>query len=217
MSPKWIIGIDEVGRGPLAGPITVAAVAVLLKKPILKSDFSRFREVELPGKLAGIRDSKKLTPRKREVWDTIIRKNFLHTISSVQPKSIDTRGISVAAHLAVKRCLQKLPKAYGLKPKACSVLLDGGLHAPARYANQKTIIKGDELHPIIAAASIVAKVHRDRYMLRLHKKLPQYGFDRHKGYGTKAHMAAIREHGLSEHHRVSFCRGIKVNKLLGGS
>jgi len=203
---RWIIGIDEVGRGPLAGPITVAAVAAKMNQEA---------RIKNQGILDGIKDSKKLTPWKREVWDTIIRKKFLHTISSVRPKSIDTRGISVSAHKAVKRCLQKLTRQLSilhttLIHDSCFLLLDGGLHAPKIFTNQKTIIKGDELNPIIAAASIVAKVHRDRYMTRLHKKLPQYGFDRHKGYGTKAHMAAIREHGLSEHHRVSFCRKLLV-------
>lgn len=86
------------------------------------------------------------------------------------------------------------------------IMLDGGLYAPPEYKNQQTIIRGDENHPLIAAASIVAKVHRDRYMARLHKKLPQYGFDKHKGYGTQGHIAMLKKYGLSAAHRASFCR-----------
>lgn len=190
---KWIIGVDEVGRGPLAGPITVAAVAAPMN---LESRIWN---------LANIRDSKKLTALQREVWNRTIRGHFSYAVSSVHPLTIDKRGISYAAKLAVKRCLKKLSAKFHIPNSRFLVLLDGGLYAPSEYKNQQTIIKGDEKVPIIAAASIVAKVHRDRYMIRLHKKYPSYGFDKHKGYGTVMHQEAIIKNGLSEVHRKSFC------------
>ena len=155
--------------------------------------------------LEGIRDSKKLSPARRKVWDRLIRRNFAYAITSVHPKMIDARGISPAAHIAVERCLKKLATTYQLEPDTCVVLLDGGLRAPKAYEGQKTIIKGDERVPLIAAASIVAKVYRDAYMRRLHRRLPAYGFDRHKGYGTAVHQQAIRLCGLSPYHRATFC------------
>ena len=145
---KWIIGIDEVGRGPLAGPITMAAVAMP----------AGGKWLSVTGKLLkGIRDSKKLTPLARKKWDKIIQVNFPFATASVNVSSIDSRGISFAARLSIGRCLEKLSKVYSLKPSACHILLDGGLYAPPQYKNQQTIIKGDELHPIISAASISPK------------------------------------------------------------
>lgn len=190
----WIIGVDEVGRGPLAGPITLAAVGMKSSK-------------RAPINLTGIRDSKKLSAKQRELWSKKIRSHghVIHATSSVHSRVIDARGISYAARMAVKRCLSLLMGRHAIDPKNCLVMLDGGLKAPDMYA-QRTIIKGDERVPIIAAASIVAKVHRDAYMTRLAKKIPQYGFEQHKGYGTVVHMQAIEKHGLSEHHRRVFCR-----------
>jgi ribonuclease HII len=197
----WYIGIDEVGRGPLAGPITLAAVAV-------KMPGSRVSIFDQLPSLEGIRDSKKLSPARRQVWDRLIRRTFAYAITSVHPKTIDARGISLAAHLAVERCLKKLAAIYQLEPDTCVILLDGGLRAPKAYEGQKTIIKGDERVSLIAAASIVAKVYRDAYMRRLHRRLPAYGFDRHKGYGTAVHQQAIRLCGLSPYHRATFCSRI---------
>lgn len=194
LRPTWLIGIDEVGRGPLAGPITVAAVAV--PKYIVSSILY----------LDGIRDSKKLTVIQREKWRLIIHKNFPHTLVSVSCRVIDKKGIAYAARSAVARCLKNLETKYQIQDTRYKILLDGGLYAPARYKNQQTIIKGDERVPIIAAASIIAKVHRDRYMTRLAKKYPQYGLEKHKGYGTKAHKEAISQFGLSQVHRKSFCK-----------
>lgn len=205
---KWLIGIDEVGRGPLAGPITVAAVATVVspKAPFLIS----YNRVNFKI-LQHIKNSKQLSAAKREEWREKIRtgSRFISTVTSVYPRTIDRVGITKAANKAVATCLKKLTQRSALRASRSLVVLDGGLYAPARYANQQTIIKGDEHHPLIAAASIIAKVHRDRAMMRLHKKLPRYGFNRHKGYGTKMHKEALERYGLSSYHRASFCKDVK--------
>lgn len=214
MRKKWIIGIDEVGRGPLAGPITVAAVAatVAINEIESRKNLTRF---DL-GILKNIKNSKKLSPLKREEWNEKIRKKFIYAIASVGPSVIDRIGISRAAKRAVARCLRKLQIQSNNKrtlKNACAfwkIVLDGGLYAPKAYPYQETIIKGDERHPLIAAASIVAKVHRDAYMRRLHKNFSIYRFDTHKGYGTAFHRAVLKTHGLSSVHRSSFCANIKA-------
>ena len=203
MKERWIIGIDEVGRGPLAGPVTLAAVAARVN---YESGIMNYG-------LKGIRDSKKLSPKKRKEWEKVVKQNFLFAIVSVSHSVIDKNGISYAIHKAVARCLKKLDAKYEIRDTRYEILLDGSLHAPSEYKNQQTIIKGDEKVPVIAAASIIAKVHRDRYMTRLHKKYPLYGFDKHKGYGTVMHREAIQKYGFSEVHRVSFCKNITLNCL----
>lgn len=192
-----IVGIDEVGRGPLAGPLTVAACAYDMQI------------LQRPHFLAGIRDSKKLTPRSRLLWYKKLRdeKKIVYACVSISHTMIDARGISYAARIAVKRCLERLLKENSWKGTELQVLLDGGLYAPLGY-DQRTIIKGDEKEPIIAAASIIAKVTRDRYMVRIHSKFPAYEFAMHKGYGTHVHIAAIKRHGLSSIHRKTFCTRI---------
>src|SRR3989344_3822870 len=128
-------------------------------------------------------------------------------IASVGPRIIDRIGIARAARRAVAQCLRSLKSQ--IKEKNFTgrsiVLLDGSLYAPPSFAMQQTIIKGDELVPIIAAASIVAKIHRDGIMVRLHRKYPQYRFDAHKGYGTALHRAGIAIYGLTQEHRSTFC------------
>lgn len=214
---RWIIGIDEVGRGPLAGPLTVAAVVA----PVISNfQFPRLRTAsdgqaiskQIPKfkYFKDIKDSKKLSPAKREEWDKKIRDRYQIAIASVGPAVIDRIGISKAARIAVARCLKKITKRYTLNAIRSAIVLDGGLFAPKTYLHQETIIKGDERHPVIAAASIVAKVHRDRLMRRIAQKFPLYFFHRHKGYGTKAHQAAIKRHGLSPVHRRSFCGKITI-------
>lgn len=207
MRKKWIIGIDEVGRGPLAGPLTVAAVAATV---ISNFQFPIFKKISNFKILKNIKNSKKLSSTKREEWNEKIRGGFIYAIASVGPAVIDRIGISYAARIAVSRCLQKIAKRYTLYAERSIIFLDGGLHAPRTYPYQETIIKGDERHPLIAAASIVAKVHRDAYMMRLHKEFSIYGFAQHKGYGTALHRAAIKTHGLSSVHRSSFCANIKA-------
>jgi len=198
---KYIIGIDEVGRGPLAGPMMVGAVAIAGDT----------------GFLEGIRDSKKLSEKKRNEWSEKIwmekeKRNRLESgrllagikiaIVAVAPENIDRYGISQTIKGAVAKCLTTLKIA----PDECEIMLDGSLYAPKEYKNQQTIIKGDEKFPVISAASVVAKVYRDAQMVKLNEKYPEYGFDVHKGYGTAAHIAAIKKHGLSAIHRRIFCR-----------
>ena len=193
---KYIIGIDEVGRGPLAGPVAVCA----FKMPI---DFN----AKSFGK---IKDSKKLTSEKREEIFARLKKIKAEVhhgvldyfVSYESAKKIDKIGISKA----IKSCLKKSLAKLKLKPAECLVLLDGGLKAPKKYKNQKTIIKGDEKERIIAFASIVAKVSRDALMCKLAKKYPEYCFEIHKGYGTKKHCEAIKKNGLCFEHRRCFCK-----------
>lgn len=171
----------------MAGPVTVAAV--------VKSKRFVWRN---------FKDSKKLSPEKREEF-FLKFKTMPYAVSSVSSALIDKFGISAATRLAVSRCLKKLAIQIK-KPPHFKIFLDGSLYAPKTYLNQQTIIKGDEKIPIIAVASIIAKVKRDRAMARLHKKFPQYGFAVHKGYGTKLHQEAIKTHDLCEIHRKSFCK-----------
>lgn len=185
------IGIDEVGRGPIAGPVAVGAFVFL--KPGARKLFR------------GVKESKQLSEAKREAWFARIQSaqrsgqvNFSVTFQS--EKIIDTKGLSYAIKTALLTSLYALK----IKPERARVLLDGGLKAPANYANQKTIIKGDEKEMVIALASICAKVLRDRKMNLLAKKYPKYGFEKHKGYGTRAHYQAIKKYGMLKTHRRSF-------------
>lgn len=188
-----LIGIDEVGRGPIAGPTAVGAFVFL--KPEAKRLFR------------GVKESKQLSETKREEWFEKILSaqkqglvDFCVTFQS--EKVIDTKGIS----FAIKKSLETSLDSLKIAPEKCQVLLDGGLKAPLEYKNQKTIIKGDAKEMTIALASICAKVLRDRKMKAWGKKYPYYGFEIHKGYGTKGHYAALRKHGLSTLHRKSFIK-----------
>ncbi len=189
----FIIGVDEVGRGPLAGPVAVGAV-------LFTPDF----DMSL---LEGVRDSKLISEKKREEWFVRAREWELVGTLSVAvefapAQEIDERGISKVIADLVARAVRKLaPDPVG----NVHVLLDGSLHAPNGYS-QETIIHGDSLRPEISLASIVAKVLRDRFMVRVATQFPEYGFEQHKGYGTKAHLEAIAGNGLSELHRRSFCK-----------
>ncbi|NOY35433.1 MAG: ribonuclease HII [bacterium] len=194
--PKYIIGIDEVGRGPLAGPVTVGAVAITVNP---KSEIRNPKQIQNPKILKNIKDSKKLNARKRNEWNKILRKNFECHYASVNNKTIDKIGIQKAILLSVRMVLNKFSEMPDL------VLLDGLLKAPKHY-NQRTIIKGDEKIPVISAASIIAKVARDRKMAKLPKKFAKYGFEKHKGYGTKEHYKMIKKHGVSKIHRKSYLK-----------
>ena len=190
---KWLIGVDEVGRGPLAGPVTVCAG----------------KSGSLPFGTGPVRDSKALSAKQREVklkeFKNLRGQGSLEwRIASVSARVIDERGIVSAVHLAIVRALRALVSQHQMLPSRCEVLLDGGLRAPREYTNQRTIIRGDATVPIIAAASIIAKVHRDRLMIRLAARHPSWGFDKHKGYGTRLHYSRIKKHGLSHIHRRSF-------------
>jgi ribonuclease HII len=195
MAYDYLVGVDEVGRGPLAGPVAVGAFAVAES---LKSKVQRL--------LRGIRDSKKLSEKQREEWFLCFSEaqeaGFLNfTVSFVGPKQIDRLGINKAIQLGLARALRRLAQP----DNTSLVLLDGGLYAPKRFVYQKTLVGGDARKPIIAAASIVAKVLRDRRMVRYAQKFPEYGFERHKGYGTAEHLRMLRRHGLSPLHRRTFC------------
>jgi ribonuclease HII len=187
-------GIDEAGRGPLAGPVSVAV-------------FGMRQGFRLAGFPSG-RDSKKMSEREREKWYEVLEMErakgnvfFAHAFSSASV--IDRKGIVHAINAAMAKCFALLHARVDGRHR---ILLDGSLHAPERFVNQKTIIKGDEKEKVIACASIIAKVKRDRSMAVFSKKYPAYGFDAHKGYGTAAHRRAIAAHGLSPLHRASFCR-----------
>ncbi|HEY4496453.1 MAG TPA: ribonuclease HII [Candidatus Paceibacterota bacterium] len=206
---KYLVGIDEVGRGPLAGPVAVGVF-------ILKENQKRFSLFYKKGKTF-LRDSKKLSEKQREEWFEIIRAErergaLDFSVSFVSHTMIDKRGLVWALRVAIRHSLARL-----LISANAEIFLDGGLRAPEHFKNQWTIIKGDEKVPVIALASIVAKVSRDRLMVRLAKKYPEYGFEKHKGYGTAAHFSAIKKYGLCPIHRRSFLleyKILKVNKNL---
>lgn len=200
---KYIVGIDEVGRGPIAGPVCVAAFCILADD----SDnlMEKFKiETNLP-----LRDSKKLTKKHREKWFSFLqeqKKNKVcdFAVSFVSPENIDKHGIAKCIQKALDTSLFNLIKNYNLEPNNYKLILDGGLKAPVEYINQETFIKGDELHPVISLASIVAKVSRDNLMEKFSKEYPEYGFEKHAGYGTKAHYEAIKKHGQTPIHRKTF-------------
>ncbi len=196
-----VIGIDEVGRGPLAGPVTVCACAIPVGFDV--------------DKFACIKDSKKLAPKKREEWFALIsamkdRGELDFAFTSIPADEIDRIGIAVAIQKALDTSLAavmaRLSGGKRLNPSDVLVMLDGSLHAPAKFTHQETIIKGDEKIPVISAASIVAKVVRDRHMDEMDAAHPGYGLAGHKGYGTAVHCAAIRKLGPSPIHRRSFLR-----------
>lgn len=189
-----IIGVDEAGRGPLAGPVAVGTVLIP----------ARFDW----GLIPGVGDSKKIAPKDREAVfrrAQVLKKTGAldFAVSLVGNTTIDRAGITHAVKLGIERALRRLRKHDSSMTK---VLLDGLLAAPERYVYQKTIIGGDGKERAIGLASIIAKVTRDKFMVRQSTKYSLYGFEIHKGYGTKAHRDALKRHGLSQLHRKSFCK-----------
>ncbi len=183
-----VAGVDEAGRGPLAGP--VCAAAVILPQDLIIEE---------------INDSKKLTEKKREkLFDVIISSAIAYSIEFVSPEVIDEINIRQATSLAMHNAVKNLEKA------ADFVIVDGNDNIPFDTPF-KYIVKGDAKSQTIAAASILAKVSRDRLMVELDKEYPEYGFAKHKGYGTKTHCEAIRKFGLLPIHRKSFITA----KVLG--
>ena len=176
-----VAGVDEAGRGPLAGPVVAAAVILDQRQPI-----------------KGLADSKKLTALRREkLFDEIRAKALCCSIAQASVEEIDRLNILQATLLAMRRAVE------GLRLKPNKVLVDGN-RLPDIGLPAQAIVGGDALVPAISAASILAKVHRDRWCLELDQLYPQYGFAKHKGYGTAAHLAALRAHGPCAEHRISF-------------
>ena len=176
-----VAGVDEAGRGPLAGPVVAAAVILDDLYPI-----------------AGLADSKKLTPARRDrLYDEIRAKALCCSIAEASVEEIDQLNILQATLLAMRRAVM------GLRLRPAMVLVDGN-RLPLLDVPAEAIIKGDALVPSISAASILAKVHRDRWCAQVDSEYPQYGFAGHKGYGTAVHMEALRAHGACIHHRRSF-------------
>lgn len=195
MTKIWHIGVDEVGRGPLAGPVTVCAFAIEQGK-------SR-------AFLRGITDSKQLSMKSREEWYARLQQarkeeKVRFALCSVSAREIDTRGIASSIRKAVSKSLASIKAS----PASSRVFLDGSLQAPGVYKRQQAIIGGDGIHKLISAASVVAKVHRDRLLDKVGSQYPEYGFEKHKGYGTEKHIKAIKKHGISKEHRKTFCRNI---------
>ncbi len=183
-----IAGVDEAGRGPLAGP--VCAAAVILPKGLVIDE---------------INDSKKLTEKKREIlFDVIIQNAIAYSIQFAEPEIIDKINIKQATSLAMHKAVESLSVS------ADFVIIDGNDKIPYDIPYEY-IVKGDARSQTIAAASILAKVSRDRLMCSLDEKYPEYGLKKHKGYGTKAHIEAIQKYGVADIHRKSFM----TKKVLG--
>ena len=186
---KCVCGIDEAGRGPLAGPVYAAAVILPLGL-----------EIE------GLNDSKKISEKKREqLFDVICEKAVDYSIGIATEQEIDEINILNATFLAMHRAVE------GLKTKPDYALIDGNQYPKIPFVAEETVVKGDAKVMSIAAASILAKVSRDRFMLEKAKEYPQYQFEKHKGYGTKLHYEMLKEYGPSPIHRMTF-----LKKLYGG-
>ncbi len=182
---KFICGVDEAGRGPLCGP--VAAAAVILPEGVV---------------IEGINDSKKLTEKKREqLYDVITEKALAWSVGLASPAEIDELNILQATFLAMRRAVE------GLKTVPDYILVDGN-RDPKLGIPTATVVKGDAKVACIAAASILAKVTRDRLLEQMDEAYPEYGFAKHKGYPTKAHYAAIAKHGILPEHRRSFLKNL---------
>lgn len=180
---KLVCGVDEAGRGPLAGPVCAAAVILP-------------RELEIPG----LNDSKKLSEKKREeLFDVIKEKALTYGIAFADVAEIEEHNILAATFIAMNRAIAQLT------PEPDIALIDGNRTLGINMLS-RSVVKGDSKCADIAAASILAKVTRDRYMMEMAEKFPQYHFDKHKGYGTKLHYEALREFGPSEIHRLSFLK-----------
>jgi len=190
MGERWVCGVDEVGRGPLAGAVVAAAVILDPNKPI-----------------EGLADSKKLSEKKREILFVEIQEKALSwSLGRAEVEEIDRLNILQASLLAMRRAVE------GLHRSPHHALIDGNKIPQQLPCSAEAIVGGDDSEACIAAASILAKVTRDREMVEMDLVYPQYGLAKHKGYPTKAHMLALQEHGITPIHRRSFG---PVRKLLG--
>lgn len=183
-------GVDEAGRGPLAGPVYAAAV-ILPPTPVIE----------------GLNDSKKLSEKKREaLFPVICETAIAWSVATASVQEIDEHNILQATFMAMRRAVE------GLSVKAEFALIDGNRLPSGLWIPAETVVKGDSLSASIAAASILAKVSRDRYLLELDEQYPEYGFRQHKGYGTKAHYEALAQYGPSPVHRLTFLRSFFAGK-----
>ena len=195
MSFIWVCGVDEAGRGPLVGAVVAGAVVLDPNKPI-----------------AGLKDSKKLTASKREfLYEQILENAKAWGVGEASPAEIDQINILQATMLAMRRAIEDLSIRLGSWPD--KALVDGN-RCPELPIAAEAIVKGDAKEPAISAASIVAKVTRDRQMMRLHEQFPEYGFAQHMGYPTEAHFAALKQYGACSEHRRSFSPVRKVLESL---
>ena len=191
MSLIWICGVDEAGRGPLVGAVVAGAVVLDPNNPI-----------------EGLKDSKKLTPAKREfLYEQIMEKAKAWGVGEASPTEIDEVNILQATMLAMRRAIEDLTTRLGNWPD--KALIDGN-RCPELPIAAEAIVKGDSKEPAISAASIIAKVTRDRQMHLLHERYPEYGFAQHMGYPTEAHFAALKQYGACDQHRRSFSPVRKV-------
>jgi ribonuclease HII len=193
-----LVGVDEVGRGPIAGPVTVG---------VFVCEKGKLNKIVKSGP-SDLKDSKKLTKSKREAWSLHLHscmKDGLCSfeVVSVSSIDIDKKGIQYSIRSAIGAGFKKLNILHD-----SYVLLDGGLRPPDLYTKYQTIIKGDEKEPIIAMASIVAKVKRDGFMTKMALKYPDYGFEKHMGYGTAGHYKALKNKGITPLHRKSYLKRV---------
>ncbi|MDO8516074.1 MAG: ribonuclease HII [bacterium] len=213
MVKKYVVGIDEVGRGSLAGPVIVVAAMMPMNSKSLIAN----------SKLGTLKDSKGLTAKQREAWSAyfLAHPKIEYALARVYPRTIERINIANATNLAAFRATKRLiakgisqggsKKRFAIRDSRHAIYLDGGLYLGSKKAQPKharTIIGGDESITSIKVASIIAKVNRDRSMVKLAKKYPKYGFEIHKGYGTKRHMAAIKKYGASKVHRKTFIANV---------
>lgn len=197
MSLIWICGVDEAGRGPLVGAVVAGAVVLDPSNPI-----------------EGLKDSKKLSATRREyLYEQIMEKAKAWGVGEASPAEIDEINILQATMLAMRRAVEDLTTRLGVWPD--KALIDGN-RCPELPIIAEAIVKGDAKEPAISAASIIAKVTRDRQMQILHERYPEYGFAQHMGYPTEAHFAALKQYGACEQHRRSFSPVRKVLEAIGG-
>lgn len=194
---EFVIGIDEAGRGPLAGPV-VASAACLRNPQAVDELIAKYADFAL------VKDSKKLSEKQREKMFDFIQEHFFVGVGICNHETIDRINILEATFLAMKSALSDLRKKINYQDRQHIVIVDGNKEIPNLSYSQKAIIGGDGVSKTISAASIIAKVTRDRIMLEMDKRYPAYGFLRHKGYGTKVHMEALLANRPCEIHRKSF-------------
>lgn len=191
MSLIWVCGVDEAGRGPLVGAVVAGAVVL-----------------DPNNQIDGLKDSKKLTAARREyLYEQIMQKAKAWGVGEASPLEIDQINILQATMLAMRRAIEDLTARLGAWPD--KALIDGN-RCPELPIAAEAIVKGDAKEPAISAASIVAKVTRDRQMMSLHERHPEYGFAQHMGYPTEAHFAALKQYGVCDQHRRSFSPVRKV-------